>query len=87
MALLQAIALFTLPAQVFTNLVNFSSVGSDGFGPMNAPLIQGAGGNLYGTTNAGGIANNGTVFKLTSAGALTTLYHFTGRMGRTPQSV
>jgi uncharacterized protein (TIGR03437 family) len=84
MALLQAVTLSALPAQLLTNLVNFSFIGSDGFGPMNAPLVQGSDGNFYGTTDAGGIDNNGTVFKLTPAGTLTTLYHFTGPDGSHP---
>jgi uncharacterized repeat protein (TIGR03803 family) len=41
-------------------------------------LIQATDGNFYGTTNAGGINNGGTVFKITSSGTLTTLYSFTG---------
>ena len=58
-------------------LVNF--YGNNGVNP-DAPLIQGADGNLYGTTFQGG-ANNGyqgTVFQVTLAGTLTTLYSFTG---------
>jgi uncharacterized repeat protein (TIGR03803 family) len=39
-------------------------------------LIQGSDGNFYGTTEAGGATNYGTVFKLTSSGKLTTLYSF-----------
>jgi uncharacterized repeat protein (TIGR03803 family) len=39
-------------------------------------LIQAANGNFYGTTIYGGTNNNGTVFEVTGAGALTTLYNF-----------
>src|SRR5579871_1531203 len=39
-------------------------------------LIQGKDGNFYGTTVEGGINNNGTVFKITPDGTLTTLYSF-----------
>jgi uncharacterized repeat protein (TIGR03803 family) len=35
-------------------------------------------GNFYGTTEGGGARGYGTVFKVTPAGALTTLYAFTG---------
>ena len=39
-------------------------------------LVQSADGNLYGTTFYGGANNVGTVFKITPAGQLTTLYNF-----------
>jgi uncharacterized repeat protein (TIGR03803 family) len=39
-------------------------------------LIQGSDGNFYGTTEAGGATNYGTVFKITSSGKLTTVYSF-----------
>src|SRR5208282_2859865 len=41
-----------------------------------AGLIQPTDGNFYGTTSSGGASNFGTVFKITPAGALTTLYSF-----------
>ena len=41
--------------------------------------MQGSDGDFYGTTSSGGTnGDNGTVFKITSAGALTSLYSFTG---------
>ena len=39
-------------------------------------LIRGGDGNFYGTTSLGGAANGGTVFRMTPAGALTTLVSF-----------
>jgi uncharacterized repeat protein (TIGR03803 family) len=48
---------------------------SDGAGP-NAGLMQATNGNLYGTTDGGGTDNFGTVFEITAAGKLTTLYRF-----------
>jgi uncharacterized repeat protein (TIGR03803 family) len=43
-------------------------------------LIQGTDGNFYGTTYGGGANNNsGTVFELTPAGVLTTVYNFCSR--------
>src|SRR5438876_105860 len=41
-----------------------------------ASLVQGSDGNFYGTTDFGGTNNAGTVFKMTPAGALTTLVEF-----------
>jgi uncharacterized repeat protein (TIGR03803 family) len=53
---------------------------TDGAFPY-AALIQGADGNLYGTTTYGGAYGSGTVFKITSRGALTTLYSFCSQNG------
>jgi uncharacterized repeat protein (TIGR03803 family) len=39
-------------------------------------LTEGTDGNLYGTTSFGGANGGGTVFRITPAGALTTLYNF-----------
>jgi len=47
---------------------------SDGQNPSDT-LVQATDGNLYGTTNSGGIGY-GTIFKIATAGALTTLYSF-----------
>jgi len=47
----------------------------DGAEPY-ASLVQGADGNFYGTTALGGANGGGTVFRITPAGALTTLYNF-----------
>jgi len=43
-----------------------------------APLIQATDGTLYGTARLGGAYGYGTVFTIDAAGALTTLYSFTG---------
>jgi uncharacterized repeat protein (TIGR03803 family) len=40
-------------------------------------MIQAADGNFYGTTVGGGSHSQGTVFQLTPAGVLTTVYNFT----------
>ncbi len=69
------------PAGVFTVLYTFTG-GADGSFP-NA-LTQGADGNFYGSTADGPetpantFTGYGTAFKITPAGALTTLYSFTG---------
>jgi uncharacterized repeat protein (TIGR03803 family) len=48
---------------------------TDGTNPYGG-LVQGADGDLYGTTTYGGVHGSGTVFKITPSGALTTLYSF-----------
>lgn len=69
------------PAGVMTTLVDFTNYGlsNKGSRPLGA-LVQGPDGSLYGVTNQGGIpsqtAGPGTVFKMTLAGALTTLVTF-----------
>jgi uncharacterized repeat protein (TIGR03803 family) len=57
--------------------VMHSFTGPDGAQPR-AGLIQAADGNFYGTTYAGGIANLGTVFRMTTDGVATVLHSFTG---------
>jgi uncharacterized repeat protein (TIGR03803 family) len=60
--------------------------GTDGAFP-NAALIKGGAGNFYGTTEAGGPDNKGTVFELSPRGAETVLYTFKGGSdGEYPQS-
>ena len=41
-----------------------------------AGLAQGSDGSFYGTTDSGGANNNGTIFKITPTGILTTIYSF-----------
>ncbi len=44
-----------------------------------APLVQATNGSLYGTTLTGGsspFGSNGTIFKIATGGALTSLYSF-----------
>ncbi|HEV2424133.1 MAG TPA: choice-of-anchor tandem repeat GloVer-containing protein [Terriglobia bacterium] len=60
-------------AQTFKTLASFD--GTNGQQPL-APLVQGTNGNLYGTTNLGGAAQLGTIFRITPGGTLTTLYSF-----------
>ena len=59
-----------------TSLYSFTG-GNDGANP-NAGLVQGSDGNFYGTTYSGGTNSYGTVFKISTNGALTSLYSFTG---------
>jgi uncharacterized repeat protein (TIGR03803 family) len=62
-------------AGVFSTFYTFTG-GADGAGPQ-AGLIQGSDGNFYGTTDGGPTASDGTIFKITPAGVLTTLHTFT----------
>lgn len=68
-------------AQTFTTLYSFCSQNlcADGLYP-GAVFIQSTNGDLYGTTYTGGAdfynAYGGTVFKITTGGAFTTLYNF-----------
>jgi uncharacterized repeat protein (TIGR03803 family) len=69
-----------------TSLYLFTG-GSDGGSPDAAGLMQAADGNLYGATAFGGNFNNdGTVFRMTRQGALTTLVWFNGANGANPEA-
>src|ERR1700728_344009 len=72
-----------LSAQTFTTLIGFDS--TDGAKP-HAGLLQATDGNFYGTTVDGGANANGTVFKITPSGTLTTLYSFCSQIGCTDGS-
>ena len=75
-----AAAAIASPAQVFTTLANFGGV--NGSNPF-AGVVQGFDGNFYGTTYYGGANSSGTVFKITPAGKLITLYSFCAESGCT----
>jgi uncharacterized repeat protein (TIGR03803 family) len=60
-----------------TVLHPFAGSSSDGSRPT-AGLIQGSDGNFYGTTDAGGVNADGTVFRITPSGTETVLYSFAG---------
>jgi uncharacterized repeat protein (TIGR03803 family) len=70
-------------AQTFKTLLSFN--GGDGRYPFYESLVQGPDGNFYGTTVAGGAncarPHCGTVFKITPAGKLTTIYSFCTQPG------
>ncbi len=67
-----------------TTLHSFANATDGGY--PNASLVQGADGNLYGTTPQGGAGGGGTVFRITPGGVLTTLHSFSGNAddGYTP---
>src|SRR5208282_1174964 len=61
-------------SQNLTTLLSFD--GANGAYPFRTFLIQGTDGNFYGTTSGGGVYDQGTAFKVTPGGTLTTLYTF-----------
>jgi uncharacterized repeat protein (TIGR03803 family) len=65
------------PSGTLTTLYNFCSKSGckDGVGPAGA-LIQSRSGSFYGVTRGGGAKGGGTVFGITTAGKLTTIYSF-----------
>jgi uncharacterized repeat protein (TIGR03803 family) len=74
------------PEGTLTTLYNFcSDLGncSDGASPTG-PLAQGRDGNFYGMTFFGGSAQQGTIFKVTPDGTLTTIYNFCSRTNCSP---
>src|ERR1700723_3603931 len=64
----------SLPAQTFTytNLHSFNTM--DGYVPAN--VIQASDGNLYGTSESGGTAADGNVFRSSLMGTLSSFYSF-----------
>jgi uncharacterized repeat protein (TIGR03803 family) len=70
------------PGGVVTTLIEFTGKSGANIGTNpRAGLLKHTDGNFYGTTRAGGADDNGTVFKLTPAGVLTTMVEFTGAAG------
>jgi uncharacterized repeat protein (TIGR03803 family) len=72
-------------APTFKTLIIFD--GTNGGAPVDTPLVQGTNGNLYGTTLGGGTQNSGTVFEITRAGKLKTLYSFCSQTNCTDGSL
>lgn len=67
---------------LLTTLVSFNN--TNGANPQGT-LLLGGDGNFYGTTSSGGTnSGNGTVFQITSSGALTSLYSFNDTDGALP---
>jgi uncharacterized repeat protein (TIGR03803 family) len=77
--LFSAAAAIALPAQTFNTLVDLGTVNGE---PQYMSLVQGTDGNLYGTSTD----YFGSIFKVTSAGALSTVYQFAGINGSAPSS-
>lgn len=64
------------PGGTLTKLYTFGTISTDGANPRSS-LVLATDGNFYGTTVAGGATGDGTVFRITPSGTLTTLYSFT----------
>jgi len=78
------------PSGTVTILYNFCTLKScaDGAFPYGN-LVQGNDGNFYGTSSGGGAFGDGTVYKITAAGKLTTLLSFdytTAPLGSLPEA-
>jgi uncharacterized repeat protein (TIGR03803 family) len=73
------------PTGSLTTLYTFDG-GANGGWPYST-LVQGSDGNLYGATSAGGSGGEGTVFRMTAAGALTTLVSFNTGNGSGPSGL
>jgi uncharacterized repeat protein (TIGR03803 family) len=67
---------------VITRSYSFTG-GADGDSPL-AGLLQGSDDNFYGTTYEGGTGDVGTVFKMDTNGAFSTLYSFSDTDGALP---
>ena len=74
-------------AQSYTLKTLATFNGADGQDPLGG-LIMDSAGNLYGTTNEGGNAGEGTVFKLDASNgyAISTLANFNGTNGGYPKA-
>jgi uncharacterized repeat protein (TIGR03803 family) len=73
------------PKGKVTGIYAFDS--ADGQDPSADALVLGTDGDFYGTTLEGGPKAFGTVFKITGAGALTTLFGFNGPDGYFPNGL
>lgn len=77
---------FEITAKGHESVLYSFAAGSDGRRP-EAGVIEDSSGNLYGTTNQGGPADLGIVFRLAPGGTETVLYAFTGGSdGAQPQA-
>jgi uncharacterized repeat protein (TIGR03803 family) len=84
LAVLAFYASALMKAQTYTDLHDFNE--TDGC-CANYPslLAQGRDGNIYGATTSGGVHFYGNIFKMTPAGALTSIYSFDMTHGGAPQ--
>jgi uncharacterized repeat protein (TIGR03803 family) len=73
------------PAGTLTTLVSFNNNSFPGglYFLINGAMVQGMDDNFYGTIHGG----NGSIFKMTPAGALTNLFTFNSTIGSNPSSL
>ena len=64
------------PSGTLTTLYNFCSLTDCADGELPDGILQSANGDFYGATGYGGANKQGTFFKFTPTGTLTTLYNF-----------
>ena len=74
------------PQGTLTTLWQFGPYPSTNGLLPEAGLVQGSDSNFYGTTYEGGANDDGTVFKITPQGTLTTLWQFSGTNGIYPMA-
>ena len=72
------------PDGTFTNLYFFNWTNNTIGTQPYAGLVQDTDGNFYGTTQDGGTNGDGTIFRITSYGTLTTLFTFNSFSGVAP---
>jgi uncharacterized repeat protein (TIGR03803 family) len=72
----------TVSGLSMTTLWSFAGDPAGAF--LYCPLVQDSAGNLYGTTIEGGADDDGTIFKITTNGVLTTLLSFIETDGELP---
>jgi len=72
------------PPYTLTTLYSFCSQSNCADGSNPFALVQGSDGNFYGATSQHGANGDGTVFKITPSGTLTTLHSFNGTDGECP---
>jgi len=73
----------TAHAHTAIPISSFDASGTNGAYP-ESNLTLGPDGNFYGTTESGGARTNGTIFKVTINGSMTTLINFNGTNGANP---
>jgi uncharacterized repeat protein (TIGR03803 family) len=83
---ISAVTTAAADAPIFTTIASFCVQPCADGADLIASLIQATDGSLYGASGSGGVYNQGTIFKITTNGILTTLHSFDGYDGSEPQS-